>query len=578
MPLRDNSNTYAGVGVGVSGVGSLVSILAFAMPYWIYYEEDLTLSDVTGSYQVQFTYYYGFWKYCNKVLSDISNSDSCGSVDTHSDVEQTTACLLMLSILLFASAVVNGCLYLTLFKKQRLCLYIAWISVVVAGVLALTSLIIYARTDHSVTVTNNITLNFSASKLHASFWLLVVGCFMVAIATIFLTLAIISARRSDDKSEDKTSMFSSDSVEKPFNEEDDISEEYKYKDAGIPEAFPYTDSPYSTSSESLSEVDDACDSDDSDIHPEFAKLKVKLTPKPSGVKSVEADTLEFRRCKSGEPPGIVSSTTQVASSLLFRSRSASALTPVEQNVAPLDIAAEKIRVMSEKQQIVNMGPNNYDNNPLYIDTTKPLEAGTAPVATNLIFAIPRPLVDASDEFALRRAKTDMPFTQRMRDTIDHSNKEPHPTDDQEQSIREPAEIVNLPPLPFKRKSPLKKTKKSKAKLKKPSEEERRRKKELTDVYTAPTAIKTFFPGQKPAPWSKGRAKFGTHPKNSKSFKWSLEAYGSDIATLKKQLQKARRKHRVSSSVDDSVHVETMDENVETMVGLSNAIDDDSSVV
>lgn len=80
----DKSNTFTGVGVGASGVGSFVSILAFALPYWIYYDEDLTLTDATGSHQVQWTYYYGFWNFCNKVSSDISNSDKCGSVDSHS--------------------------------------------------------------------------------------------------------------------------------------------------------------------------------------------------------------------------------------------------------------------------------------------------------------------------------------------------------------------------------------------------------------------------------------------------------------------------------------------------------------
>lgn len=84
MPFAGKSSTYAGVGVGASGVGSLLSLLAFALPYWVYYDEDMTITDSTGSYRVQLQYNYGFWRYCNKVVSAVSNSDRCGSVETHS--------------------------------------------------------------------------------------------------------------------------------------------------------------------------------------------------------------------------------------------------------------------------------------------------------------------------------------------------------------------------------------------------------------------------------------------------------------------------------------------------------------
>lgn len=424
---------------------------------------------------------------------------------------------------------------------------------VLSGVLALTSLIVYARTDHSVTVTNGITLNYSASKLHASFWLVVAGCFMVAIATIFIMLAILNARRSENEADDKKSVLSYDSVDKKIQDDNDIPEEYEYQDPNIPEVYPYAD-PYSTSSESMSELDGACDSDDSDIDPEFAKLKTKLTPGASSLKSLgEADTLEIRRCRSGEPLTMVSPTSKVASSSLYRSRSASTLTPVEQTDTDQHISADKTLNSLEKGQVFSPKPlENVGRNPLFSDSLH-FESSKAPVATNLVFAIPRPVVDTDDCLTLRRAKTDMPFTQRMKDTLAHTKNGSHPVAETDDSVREPAQIVNeasLPPLPFKRKDLPKKAHKSKTKSKKPSKEEQRRIKELTDVYSAPSPIKPFFPGlrsHKPAPWSAPR----TRALTSKSMKWSLNAYGADFHTLSKQLKLLRKKRRASASPDDS---------------------------
>ncbi|XP_045184741.2 uncharacterized protein LOC123542800 [Mercenaria mercenaria] len=543
MPPTDKSKTYTGVGAGASGVSSLVSILAFALPYWVYYEEDLTLSDGTGSHQVQWTYYYGFWKFCNKVSSDVSNSDRCGSVDSHSDVEQTTAVLLLLAILLFVSGVVNACLFLTILKKEKLCLYIAWISGIVAGVFALTSIIIFAGKDHSVTVTSDITLNFSTSKLHASFWLVVIGCIMVAIATVFITLAIINVHRTEEKSsDDKKSMISYDSVNKSSNklieDDDDITEEHNYKEPKIPEAFPYTDSPYSTSSESLSDLDELYDSDDSDIGPKFAKLKTKVTPKPSDVKRVENETSELRRCRSGELLTMArldgSLTPKIASSSLHRSRSASALTPVERADDLPDYAT-------------------IDSNPLYQDSKTHIEAGKAPVATNLIVTMPPPASGSGDTLVLRRAKTDMPLTQKMMNTIGLKRKEPH-----DSSVREPAEIdpekTSLS-LPLKVKSFPKKPHKSKSKHKKPSEEGLRRMRELTDVYATPPPLRTYFPGQqshKPAPWSKAREKFVLRPKTSKTMKWSLHAHGVEsIPKFPKHLKSPKKRQTAPVSKEDA---------------------------
>ena len=377
----------------------------------------------------------------------------------------------------------------------------------------MTSIALFAQADHSLNVTSDVTLKFSSSKLHASFWLVVVACLLVVIATIFITLAIINVHRTEDRPEDKKSMISYDSVHKSLadslNKSDDSPEEFKYREEEVPEAFPYTtESPYSTSSESFSESDESFDSDDSDIDPKFAKLKVKVTPKQE---ELEDDMLETKRYKSGNPGTIAKYDENLrpksAGSSIHRNRSASALTPIEQTGSQFDIDV-------------------FADNPLYNGDLNRPEQSKAPIATNLI--ITAAACDSDDEFILRRAKTEVPFTQRMKATIDRKPKQIIDT-----GIRAPASIEKetdkkSTSLLHRTQSFPKKPKKMSRKRREPTEEEVRRTRVMSDIYNASPSIAAMYTPQqsnKPAPWSKVRSKMRLRPKTSTLLKWSLQAYG-----------------------------------------------------
>jgi hypothetical protein len=386
-----------------------------------------------------------------------------------------------------------------------------------------------------VNVTGDITLKFTSSKLHASFWLVVVACLLVAIATLFITLAIISVHRTEERPDDRKSMISYGSVHKnqPNNlrDDQDIPEDYCYINSKVPEAFPYTDSPYSTSSESISDYDESFDSDDSDIDPKFAKLKVKVTPKQPAVKPIDDETFETRRCKSGEPLTIVrfegSRSPKSAGSSIHRSRSASTLTPVERTENQADIDA-------------------FAGNPLYADDFGHLEQGKAPNATNLMF--PAPAYDSDDAFILRRAKTEMPFTQRMKAAIGRNRNETNNT-----QVRAPAQIeteTTSASSQHRTQSFPKKPQKSKRKRRQPSELQLRRVREMTDVYSASPSVQAIYPphqSHKSAPWNSARSR----PKTSTLLKWSLHAYGVEsIPKLPKHLKSPMRSGTESVTLED----------------------------
>lgn len=441
-----------------------------------------------------------------------------------------------------------------------------------SGVLVLVSIILFAGTDHSVTVTNSLVLNFSASNLHASFWLAVTGCVVVVVATVSITMAIITVHRIEkNKLEDAKSILSYNSANTSSREhlkeenDDEIPMEYKYTDPAISEKYPYVESPYYTSSENSLSTGELYDSDDSDMDSAFAKLKTKLSLKSSEVNGGEIEVPEIR-CKSGQPTTGIRLNGNLklksVSAGIMSSRSASELTPVEHPDIFSEIVSEKSSSSSEKKLTVNVDPVQH---PLYFDNGRHLEASTAPLATHFTFTTPRPNAYASDELVLTRSKTHMPLTQRMMQSIGIKHRDPLPLlnqDRPEVPIREPAEIIpemeqteSIPEIDsaVRTKTFPKKPHTSKSKHRRPSNKELQRNKELNDVYSTIQTIQTFYPGQKPekpAPWSKARAKLGLRRKTPKTLKSSLMAHGVYSIPTIPSISRSLKKKQTASHPDE----------------------------
>ena len=83
MKSKRRSTLFAAGGLCTNSLGAFLSLLAFGLPNWIYFDKTFTsqdFGDVVSDVDVK--YQYGFWRYCNKITWNTSSLDTCGDVDT----------------------------------------------------------------------------------------------------------------------------------------------------------------------------------------------------------------------------------------------------------------------------------------------------------------------------------------------------------------------------------------------------------------------------------------------------------------------------------------------------------------
>ncbi|KAL4234739.1 hypothetical protein ACF0H5_006381 [Mactra antiquata] len=345
---KDKSTLFIFATAGIASFGFIIFVIAFALPYWINFNEDLSVSDNTGSHVVNFRYTYGFWRQCNKVTSATAgNADSCRIMDSHTDSELVTIALLVLTMMLYISTLVNCVLYLSKFKKEPFSLYISLVSVIVAGILSVASLINFGTADHSLTVINDIKLDFTVSNLSASFWLTVVGCVDAVVTAVFISLAIRANRNELPREDRKPMLVSNTSEEKESFKNESIREqaEIDYSNSYIDESDGSDESDESEPAEWESEY--SSDSDDSETDSKFQKLKYIKARAEDVASEGGAETFNPWKTTHMKP--------------FRKSHSVPFLTPVEQTEA-IDIIEEARRV---KYENIFFGENsclNVENN------------------------------------------------------------------------------------------------------------------------------------------------------------------------------------------------------------------------
>ncbi|KAH3728214.1 uncharacterized protein LOC127854059 [Dreissena polymorpha] len=180
----------------LTAVGLVFLILAFSLPFWVLYAESFNADDVGTTNDVNVKFYYGFWIYCSKITSNDIDTDTCATVKTSTDGEQAAACTMILAILLLLGSVINTCLYFTRFRCNIVCLYIATVSDIGAGVLSIVSIAVFGTEDHSHTISTSAKLIFSFAKLNICFWFACVGCVCALVAFVFAIIAIINQRNA----------------------------------------------------------------------------------------------------------------------------------------------------------------------------------------------------------------------------------------------------------------------------------------------------------------------------------------------------------------------------------------------
>lgn len=348
----------------------------------------------------------------------------------------------------------------------------------------------FGSSDHSITVSNGVSLDFSMSNLSASFWLAVVGC-VDAVATAIVIILAIKANRDEYSRDDKKSILSSSASNVSTNKlnfysEDRISERDEimldHSNASI------ADDCSSSCKSSESDSDSSSDSDDSDIDPIFAKLKFK---------NIRADSASTRRPISND------SVAKKVTKNHRRSHSVPFLTPVELSETNLvDFSDDIARVKVEK--ILHS---------VFHETG--LETNHPPPSTLINDLSPAHVVRNSvAESDLQRAKTEIIISKTR------------PEETQEPDINVEDTVIEVDPGKTASLHFLKKRKATRHKRTKKRSEDN---KVIRDVYSNSTEIPIYPPRKNalPAPWTLAKSKRRKPglKTTSTSLKWALAARG-----------------------------------------------------
>ncbi|WAR07344.1 hypothetical protein MAR_017302 [Mya arenaria] len=219
-----------------NSLGSLLSLLALGLPSWVAFHKTfdtvaIGVSSVVNTSSLTIDYSYGLWRYCSKTSTNTILSDTCADVATSTDGEQTTVCLLVLSIILQVNAAINTTFFFSLFRGANICLYVASVSYLGAEILSLIGLVVFGTGGHSRVINEHATLDFNAGNLRVSFWLVLVCCVCVIAALVLTILAIFYQRRISSVYGSKDNLLDvstpEQSVEKQMLKEDEFDTDTK---------------------------------------------------------------------------------------------------------------------------------------------------------------------------------------------------------------------------------------------------------------------------------------------------------------------------------------------------------------